>query len=58
MGTEAEMLLTKNIGFQPRSLTLRIACTANGGRVAAISAWQAVALSSTICRSIEVSEDS
>ena len=27
MGTEAEMLLTKNISFQPRSLTLRIACT-------------------------------
>ena len=58
MGTEAEILFMKNIGFQPRSWTLRIACSANCGTVAAISASQPVALTSTIFRSIEASVNS
>src|SRR5258707_15879206 len=56
--TEAETLFMKNIGFQPRSWTLRIACTANGGRVAGGSALQPRGLSSTNCRSIEGSLNS
>ena len=48
----------KKIGFQPSSLTLRIACTASEGSVVAISALQPVDLSSTICRSIEASVNS
>src|SRR5262249_23661532 len=58
MGTEAARELMKNIGFQRSSLTLLIASTPSGGRVATIRAWQPVALSATICRSIEASEDS
>jgi hypothetical protein len=58
MGIATEKLLMKKIGFQPRSRTLRIACTASGGRVMAISALQPVALNSTICRSIEASVNS
>ena len=58
MGTEAERLLMKNIGFQRSSLTFEIACTPSGGRVAAIRTWQPVALSATICRSIEASKNS
>jgi hypothetical protein len=52
---DTETLFMKKIGFQPRSWTLRMVCTASGGRIAAISAWQPLALSSTICRSTDPS---